>query len=68
MGASLLAKDFNDNAWHQAARVVHTFFASMLAPTRNWGISAKVRSPPIRTYRRSHPEAMTDVRIPEASS
>jgi hypothetical protein len=33
VGASLLAMDVNDNARHQAARVVYSFFASKLAPT-----------------------------------
>ncbi len=33
VGASLLAKDVNDNAYCLDARVVWTFFASRLAPT-----------------------------------
>ena len=32
----MLAMDVNDNAGYQAARVVHTSFASMLAPTRDF--------------------------------
>ena len=35
VGASLLAKNVNDNACFLDARGVHEFFASKLAPTKN---------------------------------
>jgi len=37
VGASLLAKNVNDNACYLNKRGVYGFFASKLAPTWHWG-------------------------------